>query len=31
MSEINRERMSLMVECEDCKHKFEITSGEAAH
>ena len=31
MSEINRERMSLMVECEDCKQKFEITSGEAAH
>ena len=31
MSEINRERMSLMVECEDCKQKFEITSGEAAY
>jgi hypothetical protein len=31
MSEINRERISLMVECEDCKHKFEIASGEAAH
>lgn len=31
MSEINRERMSLMVECEGCKQKFEITSGEAAH
>jgi len=31
MSEINRERMSLMVECEDCKQKFEILSGEAAH
>lgn len=31
MSEINRERMSLMVECEDCKQKFEITSGEATH
>lgn len=30
MSKTNRERMSLMVECEDCKHKFEITSGEAA-
>ena len=31
MSEINRERMSLMVECEGCKQKFEITSGEVAH
>ena len=31
MNEINRERMSLMVECEGCKQKFEITSGEAAH
>ena len=31
MSEINRERMSLMVECEDCKQKFEIASSEAAH
>lgn len=31
MSEINQERMSLMVECEDCKQKFEITSGEDAH
>lgn len=30
MSTINRERMSLMVECEDCKEKFEITSGDAA-
>lgn len=31
MSEINQERMPLMVECEDCKQKFEITSNEAAH
>lgn len=31
MSKINRERMSLLVECEDCKHKFEITSGEAMY
>lgn len=31
MSEINRERMSLMIKCEDCKRKFEITSGEATH
>lgn len=31
MSKINRERMSLLVECEDCKHKFEITSDEAIH
>ena len=31
MSEINREQMSLMVECEDCKQKFKITSGEVAH
>ena len=31
MSEINRERMSLMVECEYCKQKFEIASSEAEH
>jgi len=31
MSEINQERMSLMVECEDCKQKFKITLGEATH
>ena len=31
MSKINREKMSLMVECEDCKTKFEITSEEAVH
>ena len=31
MSGINRERMFLMVECEDCKQKFKIASGEAVH
>ena len=31
MSTINRKQMSLMVECEDCKTKFEITSEEVAH
>ncbi len=31
MSKINQERMFLMVECENCKQKFKITSGEATH
>ena len=31
MSTIDRETMSLLVECEDCKEKFRITSGNAAN
>lgn len=31
MSSIDKETMSLLVECEDCKEKFRITSGEAAN
>lgn len=27
----NNKGMSLLVECEDCKHKFEITFGEAVN
>lgn len=30
MSKIDRETMTLMVECEDCKTKFRITPGGAA-
>lgn len=30
MSSIDKETMSFLVECEDCKAKFKITSGEAA-
>ena len=29
MSKIDRETMSLLVECEDCHEKFRVTSGEA--
>lgn len=29
MSKIDRETMSLLVECEDCHEKFSVTSGEA--
>lgn len=29
MSKIDRETMSLLVECEDCHKKFAVTSGEA--
>ena len=31
MSTIDRETMSLLVECEDCKEKFRITTGNAAN
>ena len=31
MSTIDRETMSLLVECEDCKEKFRITAGNAAN
>ena len=31
MSTIDRETMSLLVECEDCKEKFRITSSNAAN
>lgn len=31
MNEINQERMSLMVECENCKKKFKLTSGKTAY
>lgn len=30
MSSVDNETMSLLAECEDCKAKFKITSGEAA-
>lgn len=30
-SKTDGKRMTLLVECEDCKHKFEITSNEAAY
>ena len=30
-SKIDRKRMTLLVECEGCKHRFEITSNEAAY
>lgn len=29
--EVNEERASLLVECEECKHKFEITANDAAN
>lgn len=29
MNQVN-ETMSLLVECEDCKHKFQISSGDSA-
>lgn len=29
--EFNKERVCLLVECEECKHKFEITADEAAN
>ena len=29
MSKIDRETMSLLVECEDCHEKFRVASGEA--
>ena len=29
MNQVN-EAMSLLVECEDCKHKFQISSGDSA-
>lgn len=29
--EVNEERASLLVECEECKRKFEITADEAAN
>lgn len=31
MSTIDKETMSLLVECEDCKEKFRITTGDAAN
>lgn len=31
MSKIDKETMSLLVECEDCKEKFRITSGNAVN
>lgn len=31
MSKVDRETMSLFVECEDCKHKFSISANEAAY
>lgn len=31
MSTIDKEAMSLLVECEDCKTKFRISSGEAVN
>ena len=31
VSTIDRETMSLLVECEDCKEKFRITTGDAAN
>ena len=31
MSTIDRETMSLLVECEGCKEKFRITTGNAAN
>ena len=31
MSTIDRETMSLLVECEDCKEKFRIASGTAVN
>ena len=31
MSTIDRETMSLLVECEDCKEKFRITAGNAVN
>lgn len=31
VSTIDRETMSLLVECEDCKEKFRITSGNAVN
>lgn len=31
MSTIDRETMSLLVECEDCKTKFRISAGEAVN
>ena len=31
MSKIDKETMSLLVECEDCKTKFSISAGEAAN
>ena len=31
MSTIDRETMSLLVECEDCKEKFRITAGNTAN
>lgn len=31
MSTIDREAMTLLVECEDCKTKFRISTGEAAN
>lgn len=29
MSKVDKEAMSLLVECEDCHEKFSVTSGEA--
>ena len=31
MSTIDRETMSLLVECEDCKEKFRITTGDTVN
>lgn len=31
MSKIDKEAMKLMVECEECQHKFSISAGEAVH
>ena len=31
MSIISKETISLLVECEDCKEKFRITTGDAAN
>lgn len=31
MSSIDKETMSLLVECEDCKEKFRIASGEVTN
>lgn len=30
MSKVDKETMSLLVECEDCHEKFRVASGEAA-
>lgn len=31
MSKVDKETMSLLVECEDCKHRFSISAGQAAY